>query len=416
MSAKVAHRQTPNRIRTVCISLLLVVLAAFVSGEILVRYLVRNDTDVLQLNGIAIPPLHPPLQQIRESIASYEAQIDHSPFIYDASLGWNNQPFYNEDGIIINSAAMRTRNEYDIVPQDDVLRIALFGDSFTYSAEVADDHTLNAYMEQSLQERGIRAEVLNFGVPAYAVDQSYLRWLEDGITYQPDMVILSLSTRMSGRSVNIFRVISSPETRLPFSKPRFYLEDGQLQLVNSPTVPLDEIVATFETFETHPLRDYEYYYDDRYMDTWWRQSLFLSYVVESVRNTIVSYVGSHSTEVDDVNQAIIQAFADHAEESNAVFMLGHLPTQKNLSNSEGNFEYVDMLLEFGEHYPLLNATNVLPVVSEANGWLEDGHYNPIGNQIVGEYFASQIVECLNDGTCVPPRFTGSRDFRLDADS
>jgi len=396
--------------------LTLMLITIFVSGEILIRYLTRNDTDVMRVNDIAIPPLHPPLQQIQETIADYKARIRQSPFIYDEILGWNNQPFYESDGIIINSSAMRSSHEYDMIPADDTLRIAMLGDSFTYSAGVADDQTLSHALQSSLQKKGIRAEVLNFGVPAYGADQSYLRWLHDAVNYQPDIVILSYSTRMSGRSLNIFRVINSPETRLPFSKPRFYLHDGTLQLVNSPTIPLDDILETIRNFENHPLREHEYFYDDRYIDTWWRKSIFISYVAESIRNTIVSYVGDSSPELIEVNQAIIQAFAEDVAENNGVFVLGHLPTQKNLSNSEGNFQYLEILRAFADQLPFLDATHVLDAVNQADGWLDDGHYNAIGNQIVGDYFATQIIDCLADATCLPPRFTNNPSFRKTVDS
>lgn len=414
MTVKSGNHRKFNHLLTVCIVLILMLLTICVSGEFLIRYLTRNDIDVMQVNGIAIPPLHPPLKQMRETIASYKARISHSPFIYDAQLGWNNQPFYEANGIVINSAAMRSSHEYDLTPADDTLRIAIFGDSFTYSAEVPDDKTLSHFMETSLQEKGIHAEVLNFGVPAYGVDQSYLRWLYEAVNYQPDIVIMSFSTRMSGRSLNIFRVINSPETLLPFSKPRFYLDDGTLQLVNSPTIPLDDVVETIQNFETHPLRDYEYYYDDRYIDTWWRQSMFVSYVVESIRNTIVSYVGDSSSESIEVNQAIIQAFADDVADNNGVFILGHMPAKKNLSGSEGNLQYLDILTGFADQLPLINAMNVLEAVDKVDGWLDDGHYNADGNQIVADYFASDIVDCLDNETCLPPRFTDNQSFRQPA--
>ena len=412
MTVKTDNNRKLSQLLTVGIMLILMLATIFVSGEILIRYLTRNDTNVIQVNGIAIPPLHPPLQQIRDSIENYKTQINHAPFIYDATLGWNNQPNFNEDGIIINSGAMRTRHEYELVPADDTLRIAIFGDSFTYSAEVPDDQTFSHFLETFLQEKGIRAEVLNFGVPAYGADQSYLRWLNDAVNYHPDIVILNYSTRMSSRSLNIFRVISSPETILPFSKPRFYLENGSLQLVNSPTIPLDEVVDTIQNFENHPLREYEYYYDDRYVDTWWRQSKFLSYVTESIRNTIVNYVGDSSPELIDVNKAIIQAFADDASNNNAIFVLGHMAARKNLSQTEDTIQYLQILTQFADQYPFIDGAKVLEQVEKANGWLPDGHYNGIGNQIVGDYFASQIIDCLDDTTCLPARFADNPVFRI----
>lgn len=386
----------------------------FISGEVLVRYLVRNDTDIQQLNGISIPPLSPPLAQIEEAIDRYERRINESPFIYDETLGWTNQPLYEDAavGIRVNADGIRANQDFGQLPATDTLRIALFGDSFTYSPGVANEESLDYALQAALQAMGIRAEVMNFGVPAYGIDQSYLRWLNDGINYQPDITILSFSTRMSGRSLNIFRVISSPQTSLPFSKPRFYVKDDQLQLVNSPTIPLDKVLSTLENFATDPLHEYEFYYDDRYIESWWHQSRFLAYATESIRNTIVNIIGDDSTEVTHINRVIVTAFDESSHDNNAIFMLGHLPTQKNLSNDEGNFQYYDLLLSFRDQYLLLDASPVLADVRQHDGWLDDGHYNTIGNQIVAQHFAAQITDCLNNERCLPPRFASEQRFRI----
>lgn len=389
-------------------------MTTWLSGELLVRYLVRNDTENLSLNGILIPPLQPPLEQIQNAIDDYLSRVNTSPFIYDENMGWINQPNHisQDQSILINDNAIRSSNDFTTTQPPDTLRIALFGDSFTFGAGVSNDETLDYFLEESLNELGIRAEVLNFGVPAYGPDQAYLSWQYMGINYQPDIAILSYSTRMSGRALNIFRVINSPETRLPFSKPRFHLDNDTLQIVNSPTVRLEDIPTIFQNFEIHPLREYEFYYDDRYTPTWWRQSKFLAYVSESISNTISNYISDDSPELVNINRAIIEAFAQEAEAEGTNFMLGHLPTKKNLSDSERSFQYYNLLLTQSEQHPFLDANDVLSVIDRQNGWLDDGHYARAGNQIVADDFAMKIVQCIESNICQLPRFEAEQSYRI----
>ena len=52
------------------------------------------------------------------------------------------------------------------------------------------------YLQHKLKDAGIRAEVLNFGVGAYGMDQAYLRWREQGKNFAPDIVISVCNQRI----------------------------------------------------------------------------------------------------------------------------------------------------------------------------------------------------------------------------
>ena len=64
-----------------------------------------------------------------------------------------------------------------------VLRIALFGDSFTHGDDVPVEHSFGQVLEQQLITAGIPAEVLNFGVGGYGIDQAMLRFKEHGAAF-----------------------------------------------------------------------------------------------------------------------------------------------------------------------------------------------------------------------------------------
>ena len=78
--------------------------------------------------------------------------------------------------------------------------------------------------EMKLNQAGIRAEALNFGVSIYGMDQAFLRWQNAGRGYAPDIVIFGFQPENLNRNVNIFSTLYYGWNI--FSKPRFVLTGG----------------------------------------------------------------------------------------------------------------------------------------------------------------------------------------------
>ena len=70
------------------------------------------------------------------------------------------------------------------------LRIACLGDSFTFGWGVNDDETWPARLEVELGERGIDAEVMNFGVEGYHTVQEVALLEHRALRFDPDLVLL----------------------------------------------------------------------------------------------------------------------------------------------------------------------------------------------------------------------------------
>src|SRR5262249_33727466 len=139
--------------------------------------------------------------------------------------------------------------------------------------EVLLEETWGRQLEDQLARRGVRAEVLNFGVGGYGIDQAFLRWRALGSRWQPHLVILGFVAEDVYRNVNLLRSFYYPATDLPFPKPRFVLDGAALHVVNDPALPPDALVDAVATFADSPLAPYEFFFRRAdYAPTWWRRS------------------------------------------------------------------------------------------------------------------------------------------------
>ncbi len=175
-----------------------------------------------------------------ENQAKWLAEDDWPYYRFDAALGWVTKPnaVFGEGRYRTNSAAIRSDREYEPIAPAGVRRIAVFGDSFIHGDEVANSETAWAMLESV----DPAVEVLNFGVPGYGTDQSYLRYLHDGARYRPHVVVVGLMLENIQRNVSVFRPAYYHDTGLPLAKPRFRLDaGGELELVPCPASSLAEL-------------------------------------------------------------------------------------------------------------------------------------------------------------------------------
>jgi lysophospholipase L1-like esterase len=92
-----------------------------------------------------------------------------------------------------NSAGLRNMEEID--ENEDVFRVLVIGDSFTYGLYVHNQETYPARLEEYLNAN-LRTEVqvLNAGVPGYTISDE-LDYLKDkGLALAPDLVVLGIYT------------------------------------------------------------------------------------------------------------------------------------------------------------------------------------------------------------------------------
>lgn len=361
-----------------------------------------------------LEPIELQVDQLRGEVEGYLANKDIAVVIYDDALGWTYRPNSTRQTgtFTINNAGFRSRRDFSKSPPADTLRIALFGDSFTAGDDVSDDEVWGYLLERKLKEAGIRAEVLNFGVGAYGMDQAYLRWREQGKRFESDIVIFGLQPENLKRNVNVFRQLLHPSGPA-FSKPRFALINDELHLLNTPTIPPEQLLDVFENFNNHPLAPYEFHYRSRSRAArWWSASRLLSLAFEAMRNADEEpEIYTPGSEGGELGKAIVDAFAADVRDAGSAFVVLHLPLHYHLasyfSTSPPRPPPYDFLLEHAResyHY-IAFEEHIEPSHLEAVHWSPTKHYGLSLHELLASVVADELVSCIVDRICALPRFS-----------
>jgi lysophospholipase L1-like esterase len=380
-----------------CFAVLSLVLA-FAAGEVFVRILGRYDADgTFVFRGRPIPPFALPVRNARRLIEEY-LRNPGGYMAYDADLGWTNRPSAcTPDGkYCANAAGLRSDREYAEKSTPGTLRVALFGDSFIHGHDVSLAESLGPRLEAALAARGVPAEVLNFGVGGYGIDQAYFRYARDGRKYDPDVVVEGLQFENVSRHLIVFRLIAFPQSLIPFSKPRFHSEGGALVVANQPTVPPERVPEELARFDRSPLRRYEHFYTDKYRPHWWRKSKLLAVLAERRAKTgDADEVLKPGGEGLALTRAILERFRADVAASGKPFLLVYLPLRDNLAAAaRGQADpWAPLLASFRNGFEVVDPMPRLRELARTRGpeAVVPGHYSAEGNRAVAEALADAIV-------------------------
>jgi hypothetical protein len=183
-----------------------------------------------------------PTATIIANVSCYKEVRDHDshgcvPFAsrgtpIDPRLGWTNRPGATSFGFrILHVSAQRLREarEFSLEKPPGATRVEIFGDSFAFGSEADDDVTYAAVLGRELHG----AEVLNFGVPGYGLDQMLLRFREEGVAFHPDVVVLGFVSPLRERTGPISF----------WYKPYFSLRGDDLVVHGIPVPTFEQVAA-----------------------------------------------------------------------------------------------------------------------------------------------------------------------------
>lgn len=355
-----------------------------------------------------------PWQPFAKELAKQVEELDEAGASYlmpDARLGWTIAPSSTtRDGrYSANSIGVRGTREFAVQKPPDTLRVALFGASYVFGDEVAIEESFGHQLEVAMTRDGGAdagaVEVMNFGVGAYGHDQAYLRWKLDAQPFGPDVVVLGYQPGNCRRNVNVVRKFKRRRTRVPYSKPRFVLDEaaggGDLRLINSPAVGPAALPALVRDFASSPLAAHEHFFAPAdYADTWWRHSRLLATVEMLVDRAAGAppdrLYSDPSRPEGKLCAAIIERFAAEVAATSR-FVLVAQPTKPLLEARQGaSWADIDPLWErLRARFEAVDTSGVLLEAAAADGidslFMPHGHYVGAANRLVAETLAAYLL-------------------------
>lgn len=365
-------------------NLLAVVLLAVV-GEIIVRAGVTPSSQGLSFGQVRLAPhdWQATIEWNKNLLRRSPANISY--FVQDRLLGWTVGSSRQSKDEIYRSSKEGIRSPQvgiDFAGIQGFPRIAIVGDSYTFGLEVPFEATWGNKLAEDLP---VRTQVLNFGVDGYGVDQAYLRYHRDVRPWHPDVVIFGFINHDLYRTMVVYPFISFPEWGFPFSKPRFTVEGGQLNLVATSTESPESLFAP-ESVAELPFVEYDPGYEKRdWEDRWYHRSYLVRLILGWFpRWPDPSPHASHDAIVA-LNAEILERFVREAIAEGSIPYIVYFPGRGDLSGEERkdrDFIFSALRhkgLQYEDLTPCMRHSEHLNLFIEGHP-----HYSPEGNAVAAE--------------------------------
>lgn len=360
-------------------------------GEIIVRFSSESDPAGPSVGGLQLLPRD--WQKVVHHRRSRWEQhaSDAGVFVFDSELGWTVGPNRKGVGgahetIYSNSEGARVgAEEFGSKDHSIRIKIALLGNSYVFGSEVDYEKTWGFRLEDRL---GAAVRVQNFGVPAYGVDQAYLRYLKEVRDMHPDIAILGLISHDLIRTTMVYYAIGFPGGVVPGAKPRFIMKDGQPTLLNVPLVS-PEIVYKTPFIKNLPYVDY----DRSYRPAEWQPRWYeFSYLLRFGVSCCTPYgeelsIPPRNDETVSLNGALLHSFIQTAISAGTTPIVVFFPYYTESRDAGGRLSGtyllgVDVLKEAGVDF--IDMTDCIDGVNKRERFTIGWHYTPWANSVIAD--------------------------------
>jgi len=296
-------------------------------------------------------------------------------------------------------------------------RILVLGDSYAEGMQVALERTFPALLEKRLNEaaRGsVRFEVLNLGQSGFGTADEYMRYLDFGVKYTPDLVLLAFLTGNDIR--NNSRILNRDAIGFYFD----YDREGKLQLDRS-------VIQDYEQSLTAPKRLLQYLAQRSYVVSLAseRYYLFRDQLNERHFEQLVAPASQAPNELDElsdlnvyrpdmsarwqkalaITEGLLLRFRDDAERHRSRFLLVTLSNAEQIDPAvqrsiaaryavKLDFDQPDRILENFATEHDISCLQLLPVFRDhyrrtgerlhGFGPVQGGHWNEAGHRRAAE--------------------------------
>jgi hypothetical protein len=276
----------------------------------------------------------------------------------------------------INSRGFRDDREFGYAKPPGRFRVLVLGDSFTIGYEVARSETYAAVIEDYLARGGVDAEVINAGMAGNSNAEEYVFLKEEGIKYQPDVVILGF-----------FRndLVDNVRTGL------FGLVDGEIRVIGHeylPAVGVRNFLNSFPPYRWLSEHSYLHNYLNRAATIAVKNAVAERRATEAARRTAE---GDPERYREELAAALIGRIAETARAAGARFVVLDVPTgDLERSIPPGLMRAVaqaaDAVVVAGD---LLAKHRAAGDLYRPHG---QGHWTPLSHRIAGEELGRLLLE------------------------
>jgi hypothetical protein len=378
------------------------VLIAVATGEIAVRLLAHPTSRGLAVMDTALLPRAWSDVVARNSAILERAMVDGtwvgSYLVPDDLLGWTvGRDRRSADGLAFSSREGIRSGQPGLALADRLARyrIAIVGDSFTFGLEVSYEDSWGHRLERSL---GPNVQVLNFGVDGYGVDQAYLRYRRDVLSWRPDVVIFGFINHDLLRSLAVYTFVSFPDWDFPFSKPRLVTDGFRLSALNLPLLSPRTLLGV------RSIRDLPFIeYDPGYDPTEWEASSFdWSYLYRFIASRYRRWPGSDERSLEEetairLNQEILSSFVRLAESETSTPVLVYFPSARDFRAlaSEANWKSLAQRMLRSGGFPHIDLTPCLMALDPGDRFVPGRpHYSPRANAAVADCLRESLRPLL----------------------
>ncbi|MBI2828861.1 MAG: hypothetical protein HYX77_06285 [Acidobacteria bacterium] len=324
---------------------------------------------------LAASYLYPYLQPLTVRPDPQNRTVCDDVYRFDEHTGWWPKPNLDclpqerdSPAIRTNSLGLRADHDYgDKAPG--VMRIGVFGDSFTFADQVQANETYASIIERSVPN----VEVLNFGLGGGGPDQSLMALRHKAAGLNLDAVIVAPLVE------NIVRTQMTDRGGRP--KPYFTLVDGQLQAHDYPVKYQPPPSAP--TLRRAVAQGRSLLYDSAL----WQLTLAAMRPVALSSGLYNPYTAYYNGPAGELLERILLAFREEAREADLIF--APLPTYHYIEyDLAPDYEQVFRRAAQGTggtYAHLLPAFKRLtPEQRRATRFRFDQHYTALGHRVVGE--------------------------------
>ncbi len=327
------------------------------------------------------------------------SNIDESNyFSFDKETGWTikKNGVFRDSLFVSNSDGIRADIDYEKFKEDSTVRIGLFGDSFTHSDGVYFDESLAYHLQEILIKNGIDAEVINFGVSGFGMDQAYIRYLNLGREYNLDIVVFGFQLENFWRNLNVYRPNYYLYTGLPFIKPKYYQSGDSLALMSVSSYNIDDLNELPFNFTDSELSEYEYFKDNRPLSK--NRFFGWSLTYKAFSAVFFDKPVRHTERIEESEEGlfvmfhILESFSNSVANENSEFVLLQLPNVDFMESFFLNDKRPHSLLidSVSNMYNFIDTDSMLteyPLEKTYNN-----HHTDFGNLKIAEQVFHDLIE------------------------